>query len=288
MKKTRDKIGYIFVSPYIIFFGLFIAYPLVFSFYLIFHRWDLVSAPKPVGMDNIIFLLNDGVFWKALFNTIIFLLIHIPSQIVIALGIAIILSQKIRARAFFRASFFLPVIISGAVVTILWTRLYSTDIGLINNILAKIGLPAVPWLTNQYMAMPSIAIMATWKNVGFYIILFLIGLQNIPKHLYEAASIEGASKPQAFFHITLPLLKPTMLLVVVISTINGFNLFIEPYVMTGGGPINSSLSVVLYIYKQAFSYQHMGYAATVGFALTIIIFIVSIIQRKFLQSETYY
>jgi len=286
--KESEKVGWLFILPYIIFFLVFVLYPLMFSFYLIFHRWDLVSPPEWVGLKNFSFLLIDGEFWRALFNTFVFLVIHIPLQIVVALVLAIALNQKIGARSFFRASFFLPVVISGAVVTILWQQLYSTDSGIINLLLSKLCLPKVPWLTDPVIAMPAIAIMATWKNVGFYIILFLSGLQNIPYHLHEAAEMEGTTKWQEFYMVTLPLLKPSMLLVVVLSTMGGFQLFIEPYVMTGGGPLSSTISVVLYMYKQAFSFQHMGYAATLGFALSIIILAVVLIQKKYLDTETYY
>ena len=286
--KESEKTGWLFTSPYLLFFAIFILYPLIFSFYLIFHKWDLVSAPEWVGLQNFYFLINDTEFFKALFNTFVFLVIHIPLQIIFALVLAVFLNQKIMARSFFRASFFLPVVISGAVVTILWQQLYSTDSGVINLLLSNIGLPKVPWLTDPLIAMPSIAIMATWKNVGFYIILFLSGLQNIPYHLYEAAQMEGSSQWQTFLKVTLPLLKPSMLLVVVLSTMGGFQLFIEPYVMTGGGPMGSTLSVVLYMYKQAFSFQHMGYAATIGFALSFIILMVVLVQKKYLDTESYY
>jgi multiple sugar transport system permease protein len=143
----------------------------------------------------------------------------------------------------------------------------------------------VPWLTDPAWAIYSIAIMATWKNMGFYIVLFLAGLQNVPHELYEAASIDGANRSQQFWKITLPLLQPVMLLVVILSTIGGFSLFIEPFVMTGGGPAESTLSVVLYLYKQAFQFLRMGYAATIGFALAIMIFVVTFIQRKLLDTD---
>jgi len=288
IKEKNEKIGYLFVTPYAVFFLAFTAYPLFFSFYLVFHRWDLLTAPEFVGLKNFSFLLHDPDFWQALLNTLVFLLIHIPLQIFFAITIAMILAEKIFARTFFRAAFFLPVIISGAVVTILWQKLYSTDAGIINHVLLLMGLAPVNWLTSPKIAMPSIAIMATWKNMGFYIILFLSGLLNIPQDLYEASKIEGASRWQDFWRITLPLLKPTMLLVVILSTLGAFSLFIEPYVMTGGGPLNKTMSVVLYMYKQAFLFQHMGYAATIGFALALVILVFVLLQKKFLGAETEY
>lgn len=185
-------------------------------------------------------------------------------------------------RAFWRAAFFLPVVISGAVVAILWSNLYATDVGLINGLLARVGIAPVPWLTDPRTAMPAIALMVTWKNVGFYVIIYLAGLQNIPRSCREAIEIEGATAWQRFRYLTLPSLLPQTILVLTLSTINGFQLFIEPYVMTGGGPLRRTYSVVLYLYTNAFSYQKMGYAATIGVALALIIGAVVAVQRRLL------
>ena len=170
-------------------------------------------------------------------------------------------------------------------VTILWQQLYSYDYGVLNKILAAVGLGPVPWLVNAHFAMPSMAMMATWKNVGIYIVLFLVGLQNIPHELYEAASIDGARPVRQFFSITLPMLNPTIIVIVVLSTIGGFSLFIEPYVLTGGGPMQSTLSGMLYIYNQAFYFGHMGYAATLGFVYALVIFLVVIVQRRVIERD---
>ncbi|HUX61420.1 MAG TPA: sugar ABC transporter permease, partial [Ignavibacteriaceae bacterium] len=182
-------------------------------------------------------------------------------------------------------AFFLPVIVSGVVVTIIWQQLYGFDTGLFNRILTTIGLGRVGWLIDPAWAMPSIAIMATWKNVGLYVILFLVGLQTVPNHYYEAADLEGANKFQKFFKITLPMINPTIFMVVILSTIGGFSLFIEPYIMTGGGPLNSTLSAVLYIYKQGFFFYNMGYSATLGLFFALLILSVIMIQKKFIEKE---
>jgi ABC-type sugar transport system permease subunit len=170
-------------------------------------------------------------------------------------------------------------------VTILWQQLYSYDYGVLNTLLNTMGIPSVPWLVDAAWAMPSIAIMATWKNAGIYIILFLVGLQDIPTELYEAASLDGAGVKEQFLHITLPMLNPTILVIVVLSTIGGFSLFIEPYVLTGGGPMQSTLSGMLYIYNQAFYFNHMGYAATLGFVFALVILLVVLLQRKIIERE---
>jgi ABC-type sugar transport system permease subunit len=285
LRSLTRKSGYWLALPYVVFFLMFVAYPLCFSFILIFHRWNIVTPMEWIGLKNFVRLAQDPLFFKSLANTLTFLLIHIPLQIVLALGCALLLNRTIRLRGFFRSIYFLPVVVSGVAVTILWQQLYAYDYGVLNTLLRALGLPPVPWLVDASWAMPSIAIMATWKNVGIYIVLFLAGLQNIPAELYEAASIDGATTARRFWYITLPMLNPTIVVIVVLSTIGGFSLFIEPYVLTGGGPMQSTLSGMLYIYNQAFTFGHMGYAATLGFVFALIILTVVLLQRKVVETE---
>jgi multiple sugar transport system permease protein len=238
-----------------------------------------------VGLKNFARLLNDPLFYTSLRNTLIFLGIHIPLQVLVALAFALLLNGKVLVRGFFRAVYFMPVVVSGVVVTILWQQMYSFDYGVLNSILRMLGLGAVPWLVDPHIAMPAIAVMATWKNVGIYIVLFLAGLQTIPRELYDAANVDGASPLRQFFAITLPLLNPTVVVIIVLSTIGGFSLFIEPYVLTGGGPMQSTLSGMLYIYNQGFYFSHMGYAATLGIVYAFIILLVVLAQRKIVGRE---
>lgn len=281
--RHKTILPWLLVSPYIIHLLVFVAFPILFSLVLTFNKWNIISPMEYIGLSNYSRILHDRQFWKAVGNTLIFLSIHIPLQIIVAISLAEILNQKIKLRPFFRGAFFLPVIVSGVVVSILWQQLLGFDTGIFNRMLTSIGLGRIGWLIDPNWAMPSIAIMATWKNVGLYIVLFLVGLQTVPKAYYEAADIEGATKWQKFWHITLPMINPTIFMVVILSTIGGFSLFIEPYVMTGGGPLNSTLSAVLYIYKQAFFYYHMGYSATLGIFFAMIILFVIIIQKKFIE-----
>ncbi|MGA9120643.1 MAG: sugar ABC transporter permease [Bacteroidota bacterium] len=281
-----DSNGFMFSLPYVIFFAAFVAYPLIFSIVLMFHRWNLVTPMQWIGMKNFVRLFEDPLFYKSLTNTLFFLVIHIPLQICVALGFALLLNQRIVGRGLFRGIYFLPVVVSGVAVTILWQQLFSYDYGVLNGLLQAVGIGPVPWLVSANFAMPSIALMATWKNVGIYVVLFLAGLQNIPHELYEAASIDGARPIRQFFSITLPMLNPTIIVIVVLSTIGGFSLFIEPYVLTGGGPMQSTLSGMLYIYNQAFYFGHMGYAATLGFVYAFVIFGVVMIQKKVIERET--
>ncbi|MEO8575575.1 MAG: sugar ABC transporter permease [Gemmatimonadales bacterium] len=278
--RAEQRSGSVMAAPYTAFLLIFALYPILFALALVFMKWDLVTTPSFAGFDNIRMLANDGRFWRAVANTFVFLSIHLPLQIATALALALALNRPLAFLSFWRAAFFLPVVISGAVVAILWSNLYATDVGLINGVLVRLGWAPVPWLTDPSTAMPAIAAMVTWKNVGFYVIIYLAGLQYIPRSCKEAIEIEGATSWQRFRYLTLPSLLPQTILVVTLSTINGFQLFIEPYVMTGGGPLRRTYSIVLYLYTNAFAYQKMGYAATIGVALAMIIGGVVFVQRR--------
>src|SRR5687768_17779985 len=278
--RAERRSGTLLAAPYAIFLLVFAAYPIAFALVLVFMQWDLVTTASFAGVASTVLLAKAGRFWRAVANTFVFLRIHVPLQIASALALALALNRRLVFRGFWRSAFFLPVVISGAVVAILWSNLYATDVGLINRVLARFGVAPVPWLTDPLTAMPAIAVMVTWKNVGFYVIIYLAGLQYIPRSCQEAIEIEGATSWQRFRFLTLPMLLPQTILVITLSTINGFQLFIEPYVMTGGGPLRRTYSVVLYLYTNAFSYQKMGYAATIGVALALIIGVVIFVQRK--------
>jgi multiple sugar transport system permease protein len=283
--RGSNPVGYLFTLPYVLFFAVFTAYPLGFAFYLTVHDWNIVRDVRPfVGTRNFERLLGDELFWKALANTGVFLAVHIPLQIAIALLLSVILNQQLRARAFFRVAFFLPFVTSGAIISLVWLRLYADD-GMLNMYLGLFGLGPVGWLSDPRVAMTSIAVMATWKNVGYYLMIFLAALQAIPEQLYEEAYLNGATAWQRFAHVTFPMLNPAFILVVILSTIGGFSLFVEPFVMTGGGPLDATLSLVLYLYQQAFQFLRMGYAAAIGVVLALMIFLVTVIQRKYLERE---
>ena len=286
--RGSNPVGYLFTLPYLIFFAIFVAYPLGFAIYLTFHNWNIVRPERPfVGLRNFERLFTDELFWKALSNTAVFLVVHIPLQIVVALALAVILNQQLIARGLFRVSFFLPYVTSGAIISLVWLRLYADD-GLLNQLLARVDLGPVGWLSDPRLAMPSIAIMATWKNVGYYLMIFLASLQSIPAQLYEEASLNGATQWQRFRYITFPLLNPAFILVVILSTIGGFSLFVEPFVMTAGGPLDATLSLVLYLYQQAFQFLRMGYPAAIGLVLAVLIFLVTVVQRRYLEREVGY
>lgn len=282
-----QRVGYVMAAPYFIHLAIFFGYPLLFAIVLVFHRWDIVTPMEFVGLKNFSRLFQDDLFFRALLNTGLFLVIHIPLQIFVSLFFAELLNSKLKGRSFFRTIYFLPVVVSGVVIAILFQQLFAFETGYINNVLSALGGERIPWLVSPEWAMPTIALMATWKNVGFYIILFLVGLQNIPASMYEVAFLEGATNWQRWTRVTIPLLNPMMVTVVVLSTIGGFSLFIEPYILTGGGPMNSTLSALLYIYNQAFYFGHMGYAAALGLFFALIILIVVLLQRRFVEEDIY-
>ncbi len=280
--RAEGRSGLLLAAPYAAFLLVFNVYTMLFAVALVFMEWDLVTPPRFAGVANVRLLVVDDRFWRAIANTLLFLAMHLPLQIVAALGLALILDRPLALRSFWRAAFFLPVVISGAVVTILWSAVYATDVGLLNTLLARFGAGPVPWLTHPDLALPALAAMFTWRNVGFYVVIYLAGLQYVPRSCYEAIALEGATPWQRFRHVTWPSLRPQTILVVTLSTINAFQIFIEPYIMTGGGPLRRTLTVVLYMYRQAFSYQKMGYAATLGLALALIIAMVLVAQRRLL------
>jgi multiple sugar transport system permease protein len=284
-RRLRVKAGYLMVAPYLLHLALFFGYPLAFSLVLVFHHWDVITPMEWAGTSNVSRLVRDDLFGRAVLNTGVFLALHIPLQIGVALFFAELLNQKLPGRGFFRSVYFLPVVVSGVVVTILFQQLFAFETGYVNGVLAALGGERVPWLVSPQWAMPSIALMATWKNAGLYVLLFLAGLQNIPQGLYEAAHVEGASRWQRWRYVTLPMLNPMMVTVVVLSTIGGFSLFIEPYVLTGGGPLGSTMSALLYVYNQAFYFGHMGYAATLGLAFALMILVVVLVQRRFVETD---
>lgn len=286
-RRFRWNAGHVLVAPYVLHLLVFFGYPFVFALVLVFMRWDIVTPMEFIGWKNFVRLVHDDLFFRAILNTGVFLAIHIPLQIGAALFFSELLNSRLKARGLFRTIYFLPVVVSGVVVTILFQQLFAFDTGYVNNVLTALGGARVPWLVSPQWAMPSIALMATWKNVGLYIVLFLAGLQNIPDAMYEAADLEGATLLQKWWYVTLPMLNPMVVTVVVLSTVGGFSLFIEPYVLTGGGPLGSTMSGLLYIYNQAFYFNHMGYAAALGLFFALVIFGVVLLQRRFVEQDLY-
>ncbi|MEO5964763.1 MAG: sugar ABC transporter permease [Candidatus Limnocylindrales bacterium] len=286
-----DLTGWAFAAPFVILFLVFLAFPIVASFILSFTSFGLRDLQNPVGatfvgLQNYVDLLSDPKFWASLLNTVYFVVVGVPITLALGLLIANALNRGItRFRTVFRVGYYLPVITSIVAIAVVWRFLLNPDVGLINMLLASLGIKGPAWLADPALAMPSIIAMAVWRNLGFAMIVFLAGLQAIPASLYEAASIDGAGRGQSFRYVTLPMLRPTILFMTVITTIGYLQLFEEPFVMTGGGPLDRTLSVTMYMYQQGFTFFHQGYASAVAYVLFVIVAIVAFLQFKFLRSD---
>jgi multiple sugar transport system permease protein len=287
---SRTTAAWIFLSPALTVIGIFFVIPVLAAFALSFTDFDIYSLGnwkyiRFVGFQNYLRILETPLFWTALKNTFYFVLVGGPLSVAVSLGTALMLNSKlVKFKTLYRTIYFLPVVSSLIAVAIIWRYLYHPAHGLLNYALGQIGIAPVDWLGNPAVAMPAIIIMAVWKNFGYNMLIFIAGLQNIPEDLYEAAHLDGASGWQQFKEITLPMLKPTSVFVVMITIIGYFQLFAEPYVMTQGGPLNSTTSIVLLMYEQGFRWWSMGYAAAIAFVLFVIILFFTMVQMLLQRS----
>ena len=291
-RRLREQlIGWGFALPFVLVFTIFLAGPIVASAVLSFTDFGLRDLRNPLGTDfvglaNYQALLDDPKFHKAMINTVYFVVVGVPLTLFLGLAIALALDRGIKKfRTLFRVGYYLPVVTSIVAIAVVWRFLLNPDQGLINLLLAQAGINGPSWLADPMLAMPSIIAMAAWRNLGLAMIVFLAGLQTIPGQLYEAASIDGAGRWQAFRNITLPLLRPTILFLVVITTIGYLQLFEEPFVMTEGGPLDQTLSISMYMYQQGFEFFNQGYAAAIAWILFILVAIVAVVQIRLLRSE---
>ena len=268
----------LFLLPSLIGFLIFIIYPVFYSLGVSFTEWDLINPMKFIGLKNYQSLLKDANFWNSLKNTFIFIIGYLPSVMIIGLLVALLLNSKIRLKPVFRGIYFLPVVTSWVAVSLVWKWLFNPKFGLINYFLSLISVHGPNWLNDPKTAMLAIIITSVWKDIGFIMVLYLGGLQNISPSLYEAASIDGADNWHQFWKITLPMLKPTTFFVSMISLINSFQVFDQVNIMTEGGPGDSTTVVVQNIYNSAFKYSEMGYAAAMSWVLFAIILVVSLVQ----------
>lgn len=275
----------LFLTPWILGFGLVGAYPLVYSLLVSLTDYNPLSGEANwIGLANYTRAFQDERFWQSLKVTALFVLGTIPFTTTLSLALALLINRPIRGRSFLRASFFLPTVVSLVVVSLIFKQVYS-PFGLLNTILTAIGLEGHPWLQDPMTALPAVMLMDVWAAIGYYMVIYLAGLQTIPQDLYEAAELDGASSARKHWHITLPLLIPTTLFVVVINTIRSLQVFIEIYVMTRGGPLDSTLTTVFYLYDQAFRYFDMGYASAIAYLLFLVTLVVSVIQSRLLRSR---
>lgn len=290
MNKTKLSAVTLFLGPSLLIIALFFFLPVITAFVMSFTDFDIYALGnleylRFIAFKNYSTLLSDPLFWTAIKNTFYFVLVGGPLSVAASLAAAVLLNSKfIRFKGVFRLIYFLPVVTTHVAVSIVWRYIYHPRFGLLNYLLGFVGIGPVDWLGDPNWSMPAIILLVVWKNFGYNMVIFIAGLQNIPEELYEAASIEGASAWQQFKHITIPQLAPTTLFISVITMIGYFQLFAESYVMTQGGPLNSTLSIVLYMYQEGFRWWNIGYSTALAFMLTVIILIGTTIQFK-LQKE---
>jgi len=289
IKKSRIKMstheaiwGYIFLSPWILGMIFFTGGPIIASLILAFCRWDLITPPEFVGLDNFIKIMSDPKFWKSLYNTFYYTIFAVPLGIIGSIIVALLMNQKWRSVRLLRTIYYLPSVTAGVASAIIWMWLFNPDFGLINYFLGKLGIKGPLWLASEEWSKPALIIMSLW-GVGGNMIIYLAGLQGVPSQLYEAAEIDGANLFQKFTNVTLPMLTPVIFFNLIMSIVWSFQIFTQVYVMTQGqgGPADSTLVLVLYIYQKAFKFHQMGYASALSWILFIIILIATLIQFKF-------
>lgn len=288
--KAADHLaGYVFLAPFLALLGSFVLWPLGQALWLSFHSYDLFSPPRYVGMANYTFLLQQPDFWISVKNTTTYTFVVVAVQTVLAITLALILDRQIRGKSFFRVAFFLPSVTSSVAISLIFMFIFFKN-GVLNQFLAALHLdwfvaiiglsPPVDWLGDRATALGAIMVQNIWSTAGFFMIIILAGLQDIPETLYEAARVDGATPGQQIRYITLPLLRPTIFYVVTMGLIGCFQVFDQVYIMTEGGPLKATLTTAYLLYKEAFVNFNMGYACAIAFVLATIIFLCTMVQKK--------
>ena len=270
---------YLFISPVCIGLLVFTLGPILASLYFSFTEYNIIRAPKWVGLGKFRDLIQDELFWQSLKVTSLYVVMHLPVSLVLALGIALLMNQKVRGIIFFRTVYYLPSVVSGVAVALLWMWIFNPEFGILNTLLALVNIQGPAWLFDEHWSLPAIALMSLW-GVGGSMLIYLAGLQGIPSELYEAAEIDGASRWRRFWFITLPLLSTVILFNLVMGLIASFQEFTPAYVMTSGGPNFSTLFYNYYLYENAFEYLYMGYASAMAWVLLVIVLILTLLVFK--------
>jgi multiple sugar transport system permease protein len=281
-----DRAAWWFVAPALLVIAVFFFLPIVAAFLISLTDFDIYALAdlanlRFVGFGNYLKLLQSPLFWQALGNTLYFVAVGVPLSIGASLGAALLLHSRLaRFKPFFRTALFAPVVTTLVAVAVIWRYLFNTRYGLLNYALGGLGIDPIDWLGDPHWAMPAIILFAVWKNFGYNMIIFLAGLQSIPEELYEAARIDGASVWRQFRSVTLPMLSPVVMLVGILTIAGYFQLFAEPYVMTQGGPLQSTVSVLYFMYEEGFKWWNLGSASAVAFVLFLLIFAVTALQLR--------
>ncbi len=287
-KRKEFLVAMAMLAPNLIGLIVFMVIPAVASIGISFTNWTMLNSPTFIGLDNYKELIHDSLFWYTLKNTAVYVFWKVPVNIFISLAFAVLLNKKMYGRSIFRSIFFLPMVASSVSVALLWQPLFETNNGVLNVMLRAIWLKGLPWIYSQETAMMSVILVALWKEIGYYMVMFLAGLQSIPATYYEAAEIDGSSPLRTFFKITVPLISPTTFFVFIISVIGSFQIFDLTSVLTAGGPANSTYTTIMYVYKAGFNFFRMGYASAISTILFLIILVLTTIQNKLSSAWVYY
>ncbi|MBC7319866.1 sugar ABC transporter permease [bacterium] len=279
--KRREAINaYIMLAPWIIGFIAFTAGPMIASIVISFMDWPLLQAPKWIGFENYKFMFKDELFWISLYNTIYYTVIGVPLRVIAALCVALAMNLKLRGISVYRTIYYVPSITPAVASSIMWLWIFNPDFGLANALLGYIGIHSrIRWIYDPALSKPSLILMSLW-GIGGMMIILLAGLQGIPEQLYEAAELDGAGLWHKFWHITLPMLSPSIFFVTIMQVISSFQVFTQAYVMTRGGPANSTLFLVLYLYQNGFEFFRMGYASSLAWALFMFVLVLTILQFR--------
>ena len=277
MKRREARNFYLYTAPWLIGFFVLTLYPIVYSFYLMFTDMNLTGVGKFIGLENLKYAFTDDpLFIKAFINTLKYVVMFVPSSIILAFFVALLLSKKVKGLGFFRTAFYIPYITSGVAVTILWGWIYQKDYGIINYVLSLFGIKGVNWLGDKNIAMISIVILSLW-TIGNNIIIMLAGIQDIPQSYYESAQIDGAGAIRQIFSITLPLCTPTIYFNLIVTIIAAFQVFQQPLILTNGGPLNSTYTAAIHMYNNVFLYGKMGYASMMAWSLFVVIMVITLV-----------
>ncbi|GCE22926.1 carbohydrate ABC transporter permease [Dictyobacter kobayashii] len=272
--------SYLFILPSFIGVLIFTAFPVLFAFYMSLHNWDGISDPSFNGLGNYLDFLTDDLFWTAIRNTLIYTLVTMPVSILVSLGVAVLLNQRVRGLAFFRTAMFIPVVTSALAVSVIWKWIYDFDNGLINDTLLWLHLPPIPWLSSPVWALVGVCIIGVWQSFGFSAIVLLAAIQNISESVLQAAVIDGANSWQRFWRITFPLISPSLLFVSINSFVGSFQVFTQVYYITNGGPDYGTTVLNFLVFQRAFRENRFGSAAALSYVMFAIIFVVTIIQLR--------
>jgi len=289
MRKRRELLfGLLFVSPWLLGFAVFTFYPLASSFYYSFTSYHITGPPRWVGWGNFDEMFTqDNLFWISLWNSTVYCLVSVPLDVSIAIVLAVLLNMPVPGRRVFRTIFFLPQIVPGVVMAILFVMIFSTQNGLLNDLLALLGIAPVDWLSSPDWAMRSLILMTGW-GVGNTVVIFLAGLQDVPTHLYEAARLDGAGSLSLFRYVTIPLISPVILFNVVLNLIGSFQTFVVPFIVTNGGPLNSTMLYPLQVYQNAFVDFRMGYASAEAWFMFVVLFVMTLLTLRLSRGVVHY